>query len=376
MATCGLGSTLQMWYQAYMSQVAIVNRSTGVGPRRTSSFDVVCAGEAQWDFTAPRGASAAQAASMRFRAGGAAVNAALALAQRGLHVGLAAAIADDALGRALCAKVAAAGVDIGGVALAPTCADLLLTPSASSARHVVAYQTEDARPVAVPRAWEAQVLLLSGLTPALVHAAGLCKAARSARRAGAIVVVDVTARGRLGSGRDARATRTVLQEADVVRCSTADLAVLKIDAAAVRAAMRKSAVLVLTDGAGAARATGPFGEIIRAPQIVATECETQHARENRSPEPPRSGPRTTRRARGMPSPPRSAPSSRAPAITTPTAPSSGLVCSSAATRRLTPASCSSSCASNSSAEQRVSPRPRWAHGVDSLLRRDRLVLDP
>ena len=211
---------------------------------------------------------------MRFRAGGSAVNAALALAQRGLHVGLAAAIADDALGRSLCAKVAAAGVDIGGVALAPTCAGLVLTPSDGSARQVLGSQAEDALPVTVPRAWEAQVLLLSGLTPALPHAAGLCKAARSARRAGAIVVVDVNARGRLWTGRDARATRTVLHEADVVRCSTADLAVLKIDAAAVRAAMRRGTVLVLTDGAGAARATGPFGEITRAPQIVVTTSPT------------------------------------------------------------------------------------------------------
>ncbi|MEO5729905.1 MAG: PfkB family carbohydrate kinase [Byssovorax sp.] len=253
-----------------MSEVSISNRSTGAGPRRTSSFDVVCAGEAQWDFTAPRGASASQAASMRFRAGGAAVNAALALAQRGLHVGLAAAIADDALGRELCAKVAAAGVDIGGVALAPTCAGLVLSPSDGSAQEGVVHPAGAARPVAVPRAWEAQVLLLSGLSPALAHAAGLCKAARSARRAGAIVVVDVNARWRLWTGRDARATRTVLHEADVVRCSTADLAVLKIDAATVRSSMRLGAVLVLTDGAGIARATGPFGEITRAPQVMLT----------------------------------------------------------------------------------------------------------
>lgn len=259
-----------MCYPAFMQQASIVSRGAGAGQRRTSTFDVVCAGEAQWDFAAPRGTSAAMAAAMRFRAGGAAVNAALALAQHGLHVGLAAAIADDALGRSLCAKVAAAGVDIGGVALAPTCAGLVLSPSSGPTQAVVGYQAEAALPVSVPRAWEAQVLLLSGLTPDLAHAAGLCKAARAARRVGAIVVVDINARGRLWSGRDARAIRTAVHEADVVRCSTADLAVLRIDAATVRAAMRRGAVLIVTDGAGPARATGPFGELIRAPQILVT----------------------------------------------------------------------------------------------------------
>jgi sugar/nucleoside kinase (ribokinase family) len=239
-----------------------------LGARRTSSFDVVCAGEALWDFTAPGGFSPAQAAPLRFRAGGAAVNTALALAKCGLRVGLAAAIADDTLGRALCAKVAAAGVDIGGVALGPQSPGVLLVQSAGASPRVVANQAEDVLPVAVPRAWQAQLLLLSGLTPALPHAAGLCKAARAARRAGAIIVVDVNARWRLWAGRDARASRAVLHEADVVRCSTGDLAALGTDEAAIRTAMRKSAALVLTSGAGAARVIGPFGELARAPQTV------------------------------------------------------------------------------------------------------------
>jgi sugar/nucleoside kinase (ribokinase family) len=62
----------------------------------------------------------------------------------------------------------------------------------------------------------------------------------------------------------------VTHEADVVRCSTADLAALGIDEAAVRSAMRSDATLVLTNGAGDARAIGPFGEIARAPRAVVT----------------------------------------------------------------------------------------------------------
>jgi 2-dehydro-3-deoxygluconokinase len=238
-----------------------------MGARQTSGFDVVCAGEALWDLTAARGAPAA--GSLRFQAGGAAVNAALALSQGGLRVGLATTLGDDAFGRALCAKVAAAGVDVGGVALAPGRAELVRVEAAGGTGRVVACRAEDELPVAVPERWAAQVLLLSGLSPAVAHAAGLCKAARAARRTGAIVVVDINARPRLWAWQDPRAIRAMLREADVVRCSTRDLAVLGIDAATVGAAMRRSSVLVLTDGAAAARAMGPSGEIAEAPQVVA-----------------------------------------------------------------------------------------------------------
>jgi sugar/nucleoside kinase (ribokinase family) len=240
-----------------------------VEARKPSSFDVVCAGEAHWDLEAPRGAGAASAGSLRFRAGGAAVNAALSLAQRGLRVGLAAALADDAFGRALHAKVATAGVYVGGVVLGPPRAGLVVVEAAGSAQRVVAREAEDALPVAVPEAWAAQVLLLTGLAPALPYAAGLCKAARAARRVGSIIVVDVNARRRRWAGRDPRVIHAMLREADVVRCSTEDLAALGIDAAAMRAEMRRNATLVLTDGAAAARAVGPFGEVVKAPRVVA-----------------------------------------------------------------------------------------------------------
>src|SRR5262249_11453010 len=89
----------------------------------------------------------------------------------------------------------------------------------------------------------------------------LCKAARAGRRAGSIVVVDVRARWHLWAGRDPRAIRSILREADVVRCSTDDLAVLGVDAAFVQASMRKDAVLLTSNGQ--LWASGPFGEIAR-----------------------------------------------------------------------------------------------------------------
>jgi sugar/nucleoside kinase (ribokinase family) len=100
----------------------------------------------------------------------------------------------------------------------------------------------------------------------LSHGAALCKAARAARRAGTIVVVDVNARWHVWAGRDPRAIRTVLREADVVRCSAEDLAVLGLDVATVRAALRRTAVLVVSNGTRSAWATGPFGEIAQAPR--------------------------------------------------------------------------------------------------------------
>ena len=104
------------------------------------------------------------------------------------------------------------------------------------------------------------MLLLSGLSPVTSTAAALCKAARKARREGTMVVLDLVAGLRLWAGRDPRIIAMVLREVDVVRCSFADLAVLGVDAASVRRAMRPTATLVIND-AGGAVAAGAFGEV-------------------------------------------------------------------------------------------------------------------
>jgi sugar/nucleoside kinase (ribokinase family) len=232
-------------------------------PRVVSTLDVICAGEALWDLAPPDGTL------LRFRPGGGAVNAAVALARSGLRVGLAAALGDNAPGRALLAKVAAAGVDVGGVALIPARTGLIVLEDTGGARHMVAHRAEDELPVSVPEGWAAPVLLLSGISPALAPIAGLCRAARAARRTGTVIVVDLNARWHLWAGRDPRTLHALLREADVVRCSAADLVGLGLDDTQVRAVMRPSAALVLTQGAGAARAIGPFGEIALPPPVVA-----------------------------------------------------------------------------------------------------------
>src|SRR3954468_19813636 len=84
---------------------------------RHRSFDVICAGDALLN-VAKGDASSAPVPSLRFRPGGGAINTALALAKQGLRVGLATVLPDDRSGRNLLAKVAASGIDVGGVDLA------------------------------------------------------------------------------------------------------------------------------------------------------------------------------------------------------------------------------------------------------------------
>ena len=57
----------------------------------------------------------------------------------------------------------------------------------------------------------------------------------------------------------------VLREVDVVHLSAEDLAVLGAEAAAARTGARRGAVVIESDGSGAAWATGPFGEVRRPP---------------------------------------------------------------------------------------------------------------
>jgi 2-dehydro-3-deoxygluconokinase len=231
-------------------------RLARVGPR-LRSFDVICAGDAFLN-VAGRERSGAPEPSLALRSGGGAMSAALALAAGGLSTGLVSVLPDDRSGRALLARVAASGVDVGGVDLAMPGRGLVFVRG--GARQVVSFHEED-RPFGVPEGWSSRVLLLSGMSPVLSHGAARCKAARAARRAGTIVVVDVNARWDLWQGRDSRVIQMVLREADVVWCSAQDLFGLDMDVPMLRASLRKTAVLVLSDGAGHASATGPFGEV-------------------------------------------------------------------------------------------------------------------
>jgi sugar/nucleoside kinase (ribokinase family) len=117
------------------------------------------------------------------------------------------------------------------------------------------------RPLRVPAAWSSAVLLLSGLSPSVAHAGALCKVARAARRAGTTVVVDLNADWHLWKGHDSRTVRMILREADVVWASAADLFGINLDLPSLRAAVRETAVVVLSDAASRVTATGAFGEV-------------------------------------------------------------------------------------------------------------------
>jgi sugar/nucleoside kinase (ribokinase family) len=232
----------------------------------SASFDVICAGEAVWSVAPPDASRSAEWTSLRFRPGGGAVNAALALARQELRVGLATVLEDRSAGRGLLEKIAAAGVEVGGVSLARPNTGLVFVRG--GARQALSFGQE-AQPIEIPAGWSSRVLLLSGMSPVVPQAASLCKAARAARRAGSLVVVDVNARWDLWEGRDSRAIHMVLREADVVWCSAEDLFGLNMSATAIRATMRPNAVLALSDGGGRAFATGPFGEVAQSRERTA-----------------------------------------------------------------------------------------------------------
>jgi sugar/nucleoside kinase (ribokinase family) len=229
------------------ASLAPVPRST---PR---TFDVICAGAALWDVD-PNGAPDAPA----LRPGRGAVGAALSLASKQLHVGLATVLADDTVGRDLRDRIANANVAVDGVTLSFPKSGIFFVQG--GARQTVALQDED-DPVTVPENWSARLLLLSGMSPVVAHGAALCRAARAARRSGTVVMVDLNARWELWKDRDARAINMLLREADVVWCTSEDLLGLKMDVDAIVAAMRPGAVFATCDVFGKAWAVGPFGKV-------------------------------------------------------------------------------------------------------------------
>src|SRR5580692_2509023 len=104
------------------------------------TLDVLCLGEALLDLVAPPGVSLAEARTLGFGPGGAAVNAALALGAQGLSVGLAAVLGKDALGRALGAKLEAAGVDTSLTTFGPERTGLVFVERTDAGRRVVGYR--------------------------------------------------------------------------------------------------------------------------------------------------------------------------------------------------------------------------------------------
>lgn len=198
---------------------------------QSRSFDVICAGAASWTLSP----------ALRMEPGGGAAGVAAALATKELRVALATSLPDDTAGRALLARVRKQGVETSGVVLVPPRTGLLLLEGDA----IVEARADEGLSLAIPAGWAAPVLFLSGLSPLVSQAGATCKAARAARRAGSIVVLDVDARWHLWAGRDARTVRMVLREADVVCATANDLVALAMDGAALGRELRRDAVLLL-----------------------------------------------------------------------------------------------------------------------------------
>jgi sugar/nucleoside kinase (ribokinase family) len=223
-----------------------------------ASFDVICAGESTWRMEQP------SKGGLRLRPTSGPINVAVRLRKAGLRVGLSTVIADDGPGRSAYRKVAASGVDVAGVTLAPVRSSLLVVDGRGDANQV-GRSHEEMPSFEVPSGWSSRLTLLSGLSPVVSDAAALCRAARAARREGSFVLLDFNASLYAWAGRDARTIRAVLREVDVARCSAADLAVLGMDASTVRVALRPSATLVVGESRGHVCATGPFGDVAYSP---------------------------------------------------------------------------------------------------------------
>jgi sugar/nucleoside kinase (ribokinase family) len=224
-----------------------------IDARRRQTFEVICAGEPLWRApTDPRGyAAPAVSASL--------LNVARMLVLTEVRVGLATVLEDNHLGRTWLAEMAGLGMGVGGVKLGPPAIDLLVVDGACGQSCVLS-DRGTARELEIPPSWSSQVLLLSGLSAVTSRLAALCKAARRARRDGTVVVLDVVGSLRHWAGRDPRVISMVLREADLVRCSFLDLAVIGTDPATTRRAMRPDATLVINDDLGTT-AMGTFGEV-------------------------------------------------------------------------------------------------------------------
>ncbi|WP_437672821.1 carbohydrate kinase family protein [Sorangium sp. So ce131] len=254
-------------------------------------------GEALWDLHAPAGIPLERAKLLRRVPGGGAVNTATALARLGVPSGLCAALGDDAMGRGLRDELAAAGVDVGRLALGTARTGLVLVAVERGEARFQGYRQAElearALAAALPARWQARVVHFTGIAPVRGATSALARAAARARREGCAVSVDVNARPRMwpraahvDGGRDLpdRARRLpghtssarddagvrgcfrLFEQADLVKCSAGDLAVLGTTARALRERLRAEATLVVTDGARDALVLGPGGERAVAPR--------------------------------------------------------------------------------------------------------------
>lgn len=238
-----------------------------VNEKADAAWDVLCVGEALLDFYPSGGARLETAQGFGCSPGGGAVNTAIALRHLGRSVALCAAVGEDALGRGLVARIAAEGVDTRFVRASNTLRTGLLFAGASNLSkegeaQFLSYRTpqDEGRQMAkaLPEKPDARALHLSGLLPIPAHMRMFRAALRGAESLGLFALLDVNARPRFWNRPDAHAI-ALLSRAYWVKASRSDLAVIRSSVEELRARMNENAVLIVTEGARAVWAFGPFG---------------------------------------------------------------------------------------------------------------------
>ena len=134
------------------------------------------------------------------------MNVALALAREGLRIGLATVLTDDDFGRGSLEKIAASGVDVGGVALARPRAGFVLVDASGGAKQVPSFADEEP-PLQVPVRWSSQILSSRDCRPSSRTRLRSARLREAARRQGALVLVDFNASLHVWVGRDPRTVR-------------------------------------------------------------------------------------------------------------------------------------------------------------------------
>jgi len=236
------------------------------------SVDVACFGEILWDVfeAVPRG-SEPIGRLFRRELGGAPANVATGLARLGLRASVVGGVGRDRFGDALIAHLRSDGVVTRFVARLPQRTGLAFVTRDARGEPAFLFYRHETADVSITRAHVAPPAGLARwalvgtstlMTPSLAGATAAF--ARSARRHGARLVVDLNVRAHLWPSRRRmhEAIAGLAASADLVKASTSDLAALApSDGEAWLARHAPGATWLLTRGRGPASAVGAHGRI-------------------------------------------------------------------------------------------------------------------
>src|ERR1019366_8484896 len=231
-------------------------------------LDVVCFGEILWDMFETR----PQSGEYRRELGGAPANVATGLAPLGAKVAVVGGVGRDSFGQALVSHLANDGVDVRFVVklenrtgLTFVTRDAAGEPQFLFYRHDSADLAVRAKHVVTAMGRARWVLVGSSTLMTRELAGATARFLDVARRAGASLFVDLNVRAHLCPSRRAmeRAIGDLVERADVVKASDADLRAVGGGAAGLRWLERHApqATWLVTRGSGVASAVGEHGSV-------------------------------------------------------------------------------------------------------------------